>query len=246
MSQSDPVVYFATPSLDHRVTLNYLTSWTDTVWLLKDRGIRHGCINRGGDCFVAKVRSKIVGDFLKTDGTDLFFLDDDIGWPAEKALEFIDSPELIIAGVYPKKSDDLDWPVMLDADADTGNLFELMDGGSAHLVRANGFAPAGFMRIKRHVLEVLWDKAPLFRDPESGGKVGEYRAIFQSGPDADGWWCGEDVNFCREAVAAGFDIWVDPHIEFSHRGGKTWTGTLADHLDTFRHKAVQLKNRNAA
>ncbi len=240
MSQSEPVVYFATPSLGHTVTLNYLQSWTNTVWMLKDLGIRHGCINRGGDCFVAKVRSKIVGDFLQTDGTDLFFLDDDIGWPAEKVIEFINRPEPIIAGIYPKKSDDLDWPVSLDADAATGELIE-----SHNAVRANGFASTGFMRIKRSVLETLWAKAPPFKDIEPGGKIGEYRAIFQSGPDADGWWCGEDVNFCREAVAAGVNVWVDPNIEFSHRGGKVWKGTLADHLGVFRDKAAQLKRKIA-
>jgi hypothetical protein len=241
MSQGDPCVYFATPATDHMVTLNYLTAWTNTVWALKDRGISHGCINRGGDCFVAKVRSKIVGDFLQTDGTDLFFLDSDIGWPAEKVIEFIHRPEPIIAGVYPKKSDELDWPVQLDADASTGALVEL-----AGLVRANGFAAAGFMRIKRRVLQHLWDKAPPFKDVEPHGKIGQYRAVFNSGPDADGWWCGEDVNFCREAVAAGFDIWVDPDIEFTHRGGKTWAGRLSDHLGTFRDKAAQLKQKDAA
>lgn len=239
MSQRGPSVYFGTPSLDHRVTLDYLRSWTQSLSLLHARGISSGCINIGGDCFVAKVRNKIVGAFLETDGTDLFFLDDDLGWPAHKVIEFLDRPEPIIAGVYPKKTDGVDWPVALDADATTGQLIE-----NNGLYRANGIVGTGFMRIKRVVLETLWEKAAPFRDVNIGG-TGEYRAVFQSGVDADGWWCGEDVNFCREAAAAGFDIWVDPDIEFQHRGGKTWKGTLADHLDTFRLKAAQLK-RTAA
>ena len=82
---------FATPSLDHRVTLDYLRSWTETIWLMSSKGIAAGRVDRGGDCFVAKARSKLVTDFLNQYpmATDLFFLDDDIGWPAEKVIEFV-------------------------------------------------------------------------------------------------------------------------------------------------------------
>ena len=231
MSNPATVAIFATPSLSHTVTLDYLRSWTNTVWQLKDAGIAHGRADRGGDCFVAKVRNKLVKEFLDGPGTDLFFLDDDLGWPAHKVLEFLARPEPILAGVYPKKSDDMDWPVGLDADAETGDL--ITDQGLYH---AN-FAGAGFMRIKRHVLEAMAAKAPTFKDIEMGGAVGEFPTIFDDGPGADGWWTGEDVTFCRLARAMGFPIWIDPDIAFRHRGGKTWNGTLADHLDTFRAKA---------
>ena len=231
MSTPATVAIFATPSLSHTVTLDYLRSWTNTVWLLKDAGIAHGRADRGGDCFVAKVRNKLVKEFLDGPGTDLFFLDDDLGWPAPKVLEFLARPEPILAGVYPKKSDDMDWPVGLDADAETGEL--VTDQGLYH---AN-FAGAGFMRIKRHVLEAMAVNASTFKDIEMGGAIGEFPTIFDDGPGADGWWTGEDVTFCRLARAMGFPIWIDPDIAFRHRGGKTWNGTLADHLETFRKKA---------
>lgn len=233
---STPVVLFATPSLDHRVTLDYLKSWTNTVWALKDKGVVHGRIDRGGDCFIAKVRSKIVTDFLSGPGTDLFFLDDDLRWPAQKVLEFIERPEDIVAGIYPKKSDVMDWPVALQADAETG---ELIESNGLYLAE---FAGCGFMRIKRHVLDVLYPKAPQFRDIEFGGVTMESRAIFNSGPAHDGWWRGEDVEFCRAAHDAGFQVWVDPDIDFGHRGEKRWDGNLSHHLDIFRGRARMAVN----
>lgn len=225
------VVIFATPSLSHTVSLDYLKSWTNTVWLLKDKGIVHGRIDRGGDCFIAKVRSKIVTDFLNGPGTDLFFLDDDINWPSAKVLEFIQRPEPLIAGVYPKKADKVDWPTALLADEKNG---ELIVNDGLYLAE---FAGCGFMRIKREVLETLYPKAHPFKDIEFGDVEFNSRAIFNSGPATDGWWRGEDVDFCLSARAAGYELWVDPNIAFSHRGQKRWDGTLADHLDTFRERA---------
>lgn len=229
---TQPVIIFATPSLSHSVSLDYLRSWTSTVWLLKDAGIAHGRADRGGDCFVAKVRNKLVREFLDGPGTDLFFLDDDLGWPAQKVIDFINRPEPIIAGVYPKKSDDMDWPVGLKADGDTGELITL---NGLYLA---SFAGSGFMRIKREVLETLAATVPTFKDIEMAGEAKEFPLIFNAGLDADGWFCGEDVAFCRLANAHGFDIWVDPDIDFRHRGGKTWGGNLAKHLDTFQEKAM--------
>ena len=40
----------------------------------------------------------------------LFFLDDDIGWPPEKVLAFLERDEPILFGVYPKKQETEDWP----------------------------------------------------------------------------------------------------------------------------------------
>ena len=231
MSEPQQVVIFATPSLEHKVSLDYLRSWTNTVWLLKDAGIAHGRADRGGDCFVAKVRNKLVQEFLDGPGTDLFFLDDDLGWPAPKVLEFIARPEPILAGIYPKKMDELDWPVGLDADAETGEL--ITDQG---LYKA-AFAGGGFMRIKRHVIEAMVKGCVTFKDIEMGGKTGEFPYLFQSGLDTDGWFCGEDVAFCRLAKSMGFDLWVDPDIDFRHRGGKTWNGKLSGSQETIREKA---------
>lgn len=230
------VVMFATPSLDHRVCLEYKTSWTQTVWALNDARIPHGCIDRGGDQFIQKIRNKLIDEFLTvhTSATDLFFLDDDIGWPATKVLEFLARPEDIIAGVYPRKFQDMvDFPVELMADTDTGGLVE-RDG----LVRAKSI-PMGFVRMKRHVLERLAAGAERFFDMEKGGEVKSYPAIFEAGRAADGWFWGEDYVLSRKWETLGGEIWVDPDIQFTHRGNYVWTNSMVRHLDQYRVRAAE-------
>ncbi len=230
-------VIFATPSFTYAVSLEYLRSFTETQWALGQSGIQSGMITRGGDCFIAKVRNKIVTEFLDgfPDATDLFFLDDDIGWPALKVVEFLSRPEDVICGIYPKKSDDADFPVELSVV--DGALVD-RDG----LVKANA-AGAGFMRIKRHVLETLAASAHKFKDLELGGDVREFYGIFETGIGPNGWWWGEDYAFCQKWIGAGGEIWVDPAIEFSHRGQKKWTASLSDHMQTFRDRAADMDQK---
>ena len=229
-------VMFATPSLNYSVSLEYLRSTTETQWALADRGIQSGYILRPGDQFIAKARNKIVSEFLRDYPAieNLFFLDDDIGWPAAKVIEFLDRPEPIIAGVYPKKSEAIDFPVELTVDPDTGLLFE-RDG----LVRAN-MVPAGFLRIKRAVLERLVDGAEQFCDLDADGVTRWHPAVFESGVGPNKWWWGEDYAFSQKWLATGGELWVDPSITFTHRGTRKWEAAMADHLPVFRERAAAL------
>ncbi len=226
-------VIFATPSLSHSVSLEYLRSTIETQWALAMAKIPSGFITRGGDCFVAKVRNKMVTEFLQNfpTATDLFFLDDDIGWPAAKVIEFLERPEPVLLGIYPKKSEETDFPVELAADPVSGELIEL-----AGLVRAVA-GPTGFMRIKRAVLQALAERAEMFTDLEQDGSTPKHYGIFESGIGSNGWWWGEDYTFCQKWNAMGGEIWVDPAIAFTHRGQRKWSAMLSDHLGTFRERA---------
>lgn len=224
-------VIFGTPCYDHRVCYEFLRSSLETEWALNARGWARGYIGRGGDQFIAKARNKIVSEFLQNYpmATHLFFLDDDISWPAKKAIEFLERDLDIIAGVYPKKQEQRDFPVELEADKTTGALVEVNG-----LVKARA-VPTGFMCIKRRVLEALAEQSGIFRETEADGIQKEFYNIFRTGVMNEEF-NGEDYLFCMNAQALGFDIWVDPDIEFTHRGNKKWSDTLALHLDVFREK----------
>lgn len=236
-------VVFGVPSLSGTVTTNFLRSWTDTVMMLKERSIVSSSIQIIGDSFIAKARNRIATDFLREcpEADCLFFLDDDVDWPAEKVLEFIQRPEPVVAGIYPQKKATADFPVSLAYDTTSGELIE-KDG----LFRAI-LVPTGFLRIKRWVLEKLAEPPTrLFKDAimnvAGQQEYGSFYGIFESGigPVEDGdqpWWWGEDYVFSRKCQTLGIDIWVDPHITMGHVGRKRWEDSLGKNLPTYRERA---------
>lgn len=222
---------FLTPTLTHNVAVEFKNSIIETDRLLARHGIRAGYMDIGGDPYLAKVRNHLATRVLDEFPTveNIFWVDDDVGWPAEAAMRFIHRPEMVVAGVYPKKQATLDFPVTLLQDKDTGKLIE------SNGLYAASMVPTGFLRWKRPVLELMAQQRPRYIDMIKG-EWREFAEVFRTGVlFEDRKWYGEDPAFCEEWTRLGGEIWVDPNIPFTHRGGNKWSATLADHLAKFKH-----------
>lgn len=223
-------VVFAVPTLSHWVSADHYRSMLATQWLLFQRGTGFAMAVVGGDPYLAKVRSKLVTIFLKNypQATDLFFLDDDVGFEPEAVVRILGYAEDVVAGVYPKKNGRGEFPVELPRGRD-GHPVE-----RGPLLRAS-LVPTGFLRIKRHVVEHLAAESLTFLDPNHDGTELECYNVFEMGfCSADGKWWGEDYDFCRKCQLAGFEIWVDPDVSFSHRGSFAWNGRFSDALASWK------------
>ncbi len=232
-------VLFATPCLSQNVSIEFLNSVIETDRACIMSGIRPGWMQIGGDPYLAKVRNKLMTRFLRDfpGVPQFFFLDDDVGWPAAKAVEFLRRPEAVLAGIYPKKQEAVDFPVAIAVNADSGELIE-RDG----LLMAREVS-TGFLRIKREVIESIAQGCRPFKEFERG-ETNDYLDICRMGMDAldaDGWWVGEDYDLSRRMIAAGFEIWVDPDIPFTHRGTRAWSGNLVEHMDRLRQNGMEAK-----
>jgi hypothetical protein len=228
---------FCTPSYTHTVSLEYFKMTLELWPLLSKANIASGFSVIGGDQFIAKARNLLVASFLaKPELTDLFFLDDDVSAPAEKIVKFIQRPEDVIIGCYPKKQDKLDFPVELVGNSETGELIER--DGLVQIIAG----PTGFMRIRRHVIEKLALHAGTFMDVDSEDNERVSPNIFRTGvasiDGAPNRFVGEDWQFCLDVQAAGFEIWCDPDIDFTHRGNKVYRDNLSLHLDVYREKGL--------
>lgn len=222
---------FATPSLSHSVSLEYFRSFMETSQLLQQAGITHTSIQVGGDCYLAHARNRLVHTFLNDfpEATDLFFLDDDIGWPAEAVLRLLRDEPDVVAGIYPHKQDDVSYPVSL----------EMTDG---HAVQVDGLflaktVPTGFLRIRRHVLETMAAASAIYAHKTATG-VDTVHEVFRMGA-YDGEWWGEDIDFCNRWRAMGGTIWVDADITFTHSGRKQWRGRLMDSARPAQQEAAE-------
>ena len=241
-------VVLATPTFERRPCIEYVVSLLQTQKALADAGIDCVTTLLGGDPYLAKVRNRLAGLFLSenADATDLFFLDDDIGWPGRKVVEFIQRDEDVIGGIYPKKTDNPEWPLELALD-DAGQPIE-----KAGLYQVK-LAPTGFLCIKRHVLEKMAATAGQYHDSTHPTAAPFHWNIFDMGwflPDGSrpvpamgrmGQFWGEDYYFCRRWRDMGGAVWIDPDIEFSHTGRKSWRGSFKPALDQWiagQQKAV--------
>jgi hypothetical protein len=184
-----------------------------------------------GNPYVTSARNRLATDFLTKhkNATDIFFLDDDIGWPAAAALKFLQRDEDVIAGAYPKKTDSqVEFPVEI---ATENSRVVCRDG----LYKA-ALVPTGFLRIKRHVMEACAADSGIYTDLDSVVGSVDCWDIFRTGFVANevgsrrGRWWGEDFFFSVMCRNLGFEIWLDPDINFSHHGTKAWKGNFAPHL----------------
>lgn len=212
---------FATPCYSGQVTVNYLVSLMRTQTLLQSTGVANTFRVQEGVCFIDHARNLLCHEFLNTDATDLFFIDDDIGWDPSAVLRLLEHNEDIVGGAYTKKQDAVEFPIALLADEKTNKLTER---NGLYLAQ---YLPTGFMRLKRRAVEIMAEDQPVYPDRRSDGTISQVSNIFRTGfEDGERW--GEDLDFARRWTAKGGQMWVDPEILLTHTGRKTWCVSFAD------------------
>lgn len=232
-------VVFGIASYSGSVCHEFQGSMIETIGALARHGIPFSTITASGDPYLSKARNRLVADFLLQHGraTHLFMLDDDIGWPGAKVAEFVLRDLDVIGGVYPKKSDMPQWPMQLET---TPDGLPIERGG---LYRGL-LAPTGFLCIARRALERMAAASEQYRDTTHPTAPPMHWNVFDMGwfmPDGSserapgrmGEFWGEDYYFCRRWRDMGGEIWIDPDIQFTHRGSKAWGGSFKPTLDAW-------------
>src|SRR5271165_1850948 len=130
-------VFFATPTYDFNFSAEYTASLMMTTIHLCYHKIDTIAQFVGGMCFIDLARNKLTQAFLKSDATDLFFIDADVGWDYKSIQRFIEYDEEIVAGLVPKRK----IPTFYHDNALTGTI----KGTLIETVEA----PTAFMRLKR-------------------------------------------------------------------------------------------------
>lgn len=173
-----------------------------------------------GLCYADIARDRLAADFLASDATDLIFIDDDVGFPADGLWKLLRHDRDIVGGMYPKKQDPVAWPSAILGAPDGRPLVDHETG----LIESAGL-PTGFLRIRRRVIEVLATDERRYTTDDGD-------ALWDLFPRDrfDGRKWGEDFRFCQLAREAGFQLWCEPRITFSHVGRRAWTGNFHEFL----------------
>lgn len=189
---------------------------------LLDHGIEHDFVIMPGNPYISRARNEITRYFLTTDHENLFFIDDDVGFFPGAVRRLCERPELVVAGVYPKKKHGDEWPARLVTD-ENGQARPTEDG----LYEAE-WVPMGFTKIHRSVPLAMIQKYPERVYQECGKTLSDLYPIMVH----DHLWLGEDNGFCKLWRDMGGTIHIDPDINFTHSGGYAWHGNYATHLES--------------
>jgi hypothetical protein len=141
-------VMLATP-VGEKPCCNYVTSLAGTIEALTRAGVRFHFRQLQGCCHVDDARNYLIRDFLQSECTDLFFLDADMGWQPNCVLRLLKADGDIVGGIYPHKSDNNTYPFhpfQGETHQNQHGLFEMPK------------VATGFMRIRRPVLEALYER----------------------------------------------------------------------------------------
>jgi len=217
-AKTDRKVFLATPAYSG-LSAAYTYALYTSALALKDAGIETELMILSENCHVDDSRNILVRDFLESDCTDLVFLDADLRWNAESLVKLIEHDADVVAGIYPLKEDWECYPVRIiygDIWSDEKGLIE---------VEA---VPTGFLKIRRHVLQELYDDAPKFKGKADADQI-PIGVIFERTMNDGARW-GGDYTFCRKWAAKGGKIYIDPEMTFDHYGETLWSGNYGDYL----------------
>ena len=212
-SGADVHVYIATPATS--IASNFHVSLMRELPRLILEGHSVTYAHLAGHCHIDDARNLLVHDFLQSGATDLLFWDADVACEPGASLKLLAHPGDIVGGAYPLKDGSSRFPV---------RLVQPM----AALCPEAEVLPTGFLRVRR---DVFW---PLVKSAQTMGLDGQMvPIIFERGSVETEHGLervGGDANFCRKATAAGFKLYCDPTIIFTHQGPVDFAGRLADHL----------------
>lgn len=170
-----------------------------------------------GDSLVSRSRNTITAHFLKSDCTDLLFIDTDIGFTPEQVHRLCQHDVDIVAGFYPKKGEG---PVQWVC-----NGFETPSPIQPDGLQKLRYMGTGFMRIRRRVFDQMIGRYPEieFIADETKEKHHDFWGVgVYTYKDGSKRYLSEDWMFCQRALDMGFDVFGDTQIMLRHVGKLTF------------------------
>lgn len=218
-------VMFAIPCYEQKVFASTMVSLMGAVQRISQRGWGVGVETFGGNGGIHIIRNWFCARFLESPCTDLFFLDSDVSCHPDSIVRLIEHDVDVVLGLYRTRSEPERY-AFLSYDPLT------VENG---LMRTRT-GPAGFLRIKRHVIQKMADS--LTEDqwatmPASGERVPTLFDFVQR----KGHYVGEDAFFFLKWEELGGKTWIDPDIELAHMGVQPFTSIFGESLaQAIRHK----------
>jgi hypothetical protein len=233
-------LFIAVPAYDGKLNIKTAFALAQLMPKAMSFGINVFLSDMSGCSIITMARNSLVNEFLKTDATDMLFIDSDVVVTPDDVLRLLaqHSGRDVTAGMYPRRASDKRFFLDMHYD-ETGNL--VFDGS---LLKVNRVG-TGFMMISRDIIERLIAAHPEWRYENKDGN-GTVASVFDF-TIKDGKFVGEDYLFCDRVREIGGSVWVDVDISLPHIGTEAFTNNFRDEviiplLENMRQSRLKVAN----
>lgn len=251
-------VMIGTPMYGGQCLDIYHQSVLKTALMAQERGIKIDSYVLGNESLIQRGRNTIANEFMASDFEYLMFIDADIGFSPEGFFQLLQLKEKISGAVYSVKQHNWE-AIKRRAPELTAEQLEYAGARFAWNPKQKGqmkierYSPievkhlaTGFLLIHRSVFEQFQVQYPELRYKnnhlyhtkyfsEPPEEIWQYFHCDKDDRD-EGTMLSEDYWFCRKVTDMGFEIWLCPWINLTHRGTCNFAGDFITSLIGVGHK----------
>jgi len=244
---STPKIYIATPCYGNMIMCPFVSSLLKTIEVLKENNISYEIDFMGNESLVQRARNVLTQRFLNSKCTHLLFIDADIEWNPQAAVDLINFDKDVSCCVYPKKA--YYWEQLLEsykqptkeAVHSRGLDFNINITNPKYekigdFIKVKDSA-TGFMMIKKDILIKIIKKYPELTVINDGcdKTVKTYCAMFDCIIDPEsGVYLSEDYSFCRRVQKVGGEVWINIRHNLTHYGTHGFKSDISNRTNITR------------
>jgi len=204
---------FATPCYGGVVTWQFTNSMINLAESFTKAGIQFKTYMTGGDSVVDRARNDCVAEFLESNCSHLFFIDSDIEFNPQDALDILTCGLDFVLAPYRKKTEEEKWTVTLLEKTTLARLHPRNPSFRFILCAEGG---AGFLCLSRSTILRLTEGIQTYNGIRNDIPR-RCPDLFKSIIDKD-IRIGEDQYLCRYWRAIGNQVWCSVDTKLTHIG----------------------------
>ena len=215
-------LFVGIPTYDGKLSIKLAYALAQLMPAAMRLGVSVRLAHVSGCSIITMARNRLVDEFLKTDCTELLFIDSDVIAQTEDILRLMaqSGDKDITAGSYPRRSRDKMF--FMDLYFNENNELEF-DGAMMRIKRVG----TGFMLIRRDVFEKLKPHVGWYKNGGVTINPEDQVYDFFKVQNVNHELLSEDYNFCHLYREHGGTIWAAPWCVLGHFGAYLFSGQYA-------------------
>lgn len=216
-------LFIAIPAYDGKLNIKTAFALAQLMPKAMSLGVSVFLSDMSNCSIITMARNALVNEFLKTDATDMLFIDSDVVIQPDDVLRLLaqHTGRDVTTGIYPRRAKDKRF--FLDMHFDEAGNF-VFDGSLMQVKRIG----TGFMMISREIIERMIAAHPEWQYENKEGN-GTVAGVFDFSIK-DGKFIGEDYLFCDRVAEIGGKVWLDVEICLPHIGTEAFTNNFRDEV----------------